>query len=500
MDAQTLFREGVTAVREGKDLNQARQLLLQSLKLEPQNEMAWLWLAQTTSDPQKKLECVNRALKINPENAKALELRLKLTKAITHAQDAAAQSAALSFDPDEKPKPPPRLAEKPVPRPAPPPEPEPDLIDEGGLRAAPTIRTPLTAAEEEEVKALLAQAEVYLKSNQSEDIENAIEQWVRILEIRVDHEVAIQNSVRYLARLGYMDDAKELIWRAIDAGTLLPSIFVTAVDIAQRMHDHSAAADMAKRLLPMPEIDDALLLKITDQMVKYGQAEQVVDVLEAAVTQRPKSQKLLIRLGELLDEMGQKDRAMRYFDRAARIKGGTKEAKRADKALMQYTPIITDRERGSTGLAVREASGFVLFYLLLGWQDAGLNLFNMGIRWLGVLLAFVGGYFVITAVSSPQQQPLARWLGGTVPPAKPQRQTVDAYGNPIDTLAGGPLEDPTDLPILPSGVRGVFFILGAALLLVSFYLVFSTALRLLVQPVPPTYIPSIEELLQEAIR
>mgnify|MGYP001321810536 CR=1 FL=1 len=498
MDAQTLFREGVMAVREGKDLNQARQLLLQSLKLEPENDMAWLWISQTVSDPQKKLECVNRALKINPDNGKALDLRLKLTKALTTAAtpQPAAPVPIFDFKFDDKPTDPPKA---PYPAPAKPPPPA-DLVDEAGLREAPTIRTPLSPAEDREVKDLLEKADAYIKTGQAEEVENAIEQWVRILEIRVDHEFAIQNSVRYLARLGYMDDAKELIWRAIDAGTLLPSIFVTAVDIAQRMHDHSAAADMAKRLLPMPEVDDALLLKITDQMVKYGQAEQVVEVLAAAVTHRPKSQKLLIRLGELLDELGQKDKAMRYFDRAARIKGGTKEAKRADKALMQFTPIITDRERGNTWLAVREAAGFLVFYLLLGWQDAGMNLANMGIRWLGVLLSLLGGYFVITAVSSPQQQPLATWLGGTVPPPKPQKQLVDPYGNPIDSLSSGPLEDPTELTMLPQAIRWLFFILGAALLSFSFYIVFSTALRLLFNPVPPTYIPNIEDLLLEAVR
>ena len=72
MDAQTLFREGVLVLRDQKDVARARQLLTQSLKLDPNNEMAWLWLSRTTDDPQKKLQCVERALRLNPKNEQAL--------------------------------------------------------------------------------------------------------------------------------------------------------------------------------------------------------------------------------------------------------------------------------------------------------------------------------------------------------------------------------------------------------------------------------------------
>ncbi len=79
MDAQSLFRDGVTALRDQHDASRARQLLTQSLKLDPNNEMAWLWLSRTTHDPQKQMQCVERALRINPNNPQALALRAKLT-------------------------------------------------------------------------------------------------------------------------------------------------------------------------------------------------------------------------------------------------------------------------------------------------------------------------------------------------------------------------------------------------------------------------------------
>jgi len=74
MDARTLFREGVTAIRDEKDLNRGRDLLVQSLRLDPQNEQGWLWLSRTISDPQKRLQALERALRINPNNTQAIQL------------------------------------------------------------------------------------------------------------------------------------------------------------------------------------------------------------------------------------------------------------------------------------------------------------------------------------------------------------------------------------------------------------------------------------------
>ena len=47
-DAQALFREGVLALKEARDVERARRLLTQSLRLDPNNEMAWLWLSRTS--------------------------------------------------------------------------------------------------------------------------------------------------------------------------------------------------------------------------------------------------------------------------------------------------------------------------------------------------------------------------------------------------------------------------------------------------------------------
>src|SRR5690349_2447217 len=93
MDAKMLFRQGVTAIREEKDLAKGRDLITQSLRLDPDNDVAWVWLSRTVSDKKKQQQCLERALQINPDNqqVKAMMERLNgASAAVTTAPVAAA--------------------------------------------------------------------------------------------------------------------------------------------------------------------------------------------------------------------------------------------------------------------------------------------------------------------------------------------------------------------------------------------------------------------------
>lgn len=478
MDAEALFRDGVQALKARQDTATARKLLSQSVKLDPNNDLAWLWLARTLNDKEKQLECVNRALNANPFNERAQALREKLVAQIN------GNGAPL---PPEPPKHPVirDLAAEVV---------EPVYADEQA--SAPeaddrpkTMAVPLTPGETIQIEALLEEGETKLKAG---DNEGAVESFVRVLEIRVDHEVAIGYAVRQLAKLGYNDDVSELLMRALDAGTQSTSIHLTAIDLLRRQGSHAEAEALMEKAIDLPKADDTLALRMIDYFLKDGQPLRAIEMLEKSLVRFPDSQKLLVRMGEVQEAyLDNKTAARRYFEQAARAKVGTKEAKLADKALENYVPIITDRERGSVWLAVREALGVSVVYLLIAWQDAGLNLFALGaVRLLGVILSFIGGYLVITATSSAQQQPIAGWLGGKVPapPKKPAKQ---------DELRvmGGAIQDETALPIIPAYLRLFFAGLGAFLLMGAFIMVFNAAFVLLRSPVTP-YIPSIEELMR----
>jgi hypothetical protein len=149
-------------------------------------------------------------------------------------------------------------------------------------------------------------------------------------------------------------------------------------------------------------------------------------------------------------------------------------------------------------LAIREAAGFGAAFLLLAWQDAGLNLLRLGSqRWMGVGLSLLGGYLLVTALSAPQQKPIAELFGGKVPrsqPPPPKRsREIQLDAVPVTS---GPVQEETHIPILPSWLRVVFAVAALLILIGAALLVLNMSIPLLRHPVQP-FIPSIEDLILE---
>ncbi|MBI5669651.1 MAG: tetratricopeptide repeat protein [Chloroflexi bacterium] len=70
--AKQLRKAGVEAAKAG-DKDRARQLLQQSLQLDPNNEAAWIWLMTVARDRREKLICLYKLLEINPNNTMGQE-------------------------------------------------------------------------------------------------------------------------------------------------------------------------------------------------------------------------------------------------------------------------------------------------------------------------------------------------------------------------------------------------------------------------------------------
>lgn len=654
MDAKTLFQEGVVAIRDQKDSAKGRELLMQSLKIEPKNELAWLWLSRTMPEPQKKIQCLERALKLNPSNEQTKALISKLSGSAASAPSAPEAVVKTPAQPKAAPPPPPpqksdtgdwgalrmstnemdslsqggltnpqvsaemedmgltpdlghvlnvtsemRAASKPAPvkrasttssgikdlravygdeenapataKPTPQKSDsgdwgalristsEMEAISQGGLtspqvsadmedmgltpdlghvlsatsemrspskRAATTTSTgikdlravygeaeaeestpeaaeepakpskpSLTNAETTQIKNFLTQAQSLLNKNK---IEEAIEQWVRVLEIEVDNEAALGNAVRYLSRLKYIDDARELVWNALDSGTTHPSIYLTAIDIAKYQGQEGEADDLRLKLVQLPEAGEKTVFSVVDHFVEKN-PQKALQALDYAIPFYPKSQKLTFRRAQLAEELGLRKEAAIYYEEAAQLGTRSKEGQLADKKLTEFMPHMTDKERGSFALAFREALGIGFLYLLMAFQDAGLNLLQLGAnRIAGIGMSIIGGYLLITATSSPQQKRIAAWFGGSVPVPKPKVKDAAEKTDVVKEIMGEPEEEPTQLPIIPLAIRVVLAIAGIVILVAAFVLVFNAAIALLRSPEPkPFYVPTIEDLIKD---
>jgi tetratricopeptide (TPR) repeat protein len=70
--ARELRQRGIAAAKANQN-DLARQLLQQSIRLEPRNEAAWIWLASVAQDRRERLFCFQKLLEINPQNETALK-------------------------------------------------------------------------------------------------------------------------------------------------------------------------------------------------------------------------------------------------------------------------------------------------------------------------------------------------------------------------------------------------------------------------------------------
>jgi hypothetical protein len=76
-DPQDLVRQGIDAARNGDKL-MARRLLQQALSLDPDNEIGWMWMASVVDTVEERRRCLERVLRINPNNARAKEAITRL--------------------------------------------------------------------------------------------------------------------------------------------------------------------------------------------------------------------------------------------------------------------------------------------------------------------------------------------------------------------------------------------------------------------------------------
>lgn len=100
---QEKLKLGIEAARRG-DNNAAQVLLRQVVAAEPNNELGWMWLASVADSVAERRSCLERALKINPNNTRAQEALKRLggantgfTEAVTRRQTLLQPSVNRAF-------------------------------------------------------------------------------------------------------------------------------------------------------------------------------------------------------------------------------------------------------------------------------------------------------------------------------------------------------------------------------------------------------------------
>lgn len=97
MSQQSLLQQAIAAIRSGHMI-EGQELLEQILKADPHHEGAWLWMSAVVKTDAERIECLQRALAVNPNNAAArqglAQLQARVPTTTTPSKPAAPQQAA----------------------------------------------------------------------------------------------------------------------------------------------------------------------------------------------------------------------------------------------------------------------------------------------------------------------------------------------------------------------------------------------------------------------
>jgi tetratricopeptide (TPR) repeat protein len=100
--AANLVRQGIAAFK-ARQRQQAASLFVQATQLEPDNQLAWLWLAGCTSHPDEKRQHLLQAVQINPNN----EIGQRAVAALAQLEESAQnQPSPPTVPPTAAPSPP----------------------------------------------------------------------------------------------------------------------------------------------------------------------------------------------------------------------------------------------------------------------------------------------------------------------------------------------------------------------------------------------------------
>lgn len=93
-DFEQTLQDGINAARRG-DRNTGRRLLQEVIDQDPDNELAWIWMASCVTTLAERRNCLERVLEINPNNARA---RQALEALGTPARPAQPAGPSISID------------------------------------------------------------------------------------------------------------------------------------------------------------------------------------------------------------------------------------------------------------------------------------------------------------------------------------------------------------------------------------------------------------------
>lgn len=448
--ADRLYRVGVQAYQR-QDRHRARTVWTQAVRLNPRHAPSWMALMQVCDTPDEQLYCLLHVRRLLPDDPRVRDVYTRFKRRYPRIQ----------------PRPLPELADQPPP------------ASDSPRRSEPPIKTAAPAAasqkprklwaEQQRRQAVAARLRAAAGRLAEGDFGGALRIYQNILREDPAQPDALAGAVRLLTRERRLDEALRLTEQSIQAGNRDPGAYMSLAEL-RLLQGIGDPWEVLAALRRLPDVKPAHLLRAAALYEKQGQSKNALETLHEAEHRDPDHQPTLMRLAEMYDEYYQEERTRYYLQRVVDLDPRSELGRAAELRLLEYSSHVPRHVQINMLYALREVLGIVLFFFLLALLDTGVNMTRMDAGgWGGVLLSVLGGYLLVTAVSSPAQRIFALFISGDGA-AEPQPPLIDQAGYLPEPVREAPL------PMLPKDVRWVLGVVGSVVLLIAAWLVLRNSL------------------------
>ena len=96
-ESELLFSDAMAAIKANR-MDDAKDMLLRVVQMNPQHEQAWFWLAGVVTEVSQTIVCIQHVLALNPENSVAKEWLAVSVQAENEARATATESQVAELD------------------------------------------------------------------------------------------------------------------------------------------------------------------------------------------------------------------------------------------------------------------------------------------------------------------------------------------------------------------------------------------------------------------
>lgn len=433
-DAQTLLQAGIAAARTGQpeQRKEARSSLLQVLKLEPGNVLAWLWLSTVIDDPAKKRACLERVLVLDPGNELAQTGLARLAQPGPPAPQSG--PGRLKRLPSQKSAP-----GEPQARPAP---------GRSKQVACPFCGQPISmmattchhcrssllvscpaCLERVDVEQAACpacgqalgdfrQGPAYfaglaLAYQEHQQTQQALAAWQAVESLQPDYPHRHLHQGQLLALVGRTEAAITSLQQAMTQGPDQLAATVALGQIYQQLSRWKEAhALYIQALAGLPQALE-LHFALGELLLNHGRAKEALPHLRKVTQSEPQHGLAWLRLAQLYEVTRDRRQAVQAYRRAALLlPADTLKGQGAHQRLEQLQPVLPRALATSWAELTRQMTGPVLICVVAALLDAGMRPWWIPwTGWLALLLAVSGAFLAVSATSLPRN-PLICQLAG----------------------------------------------------------------------------------------